>query len=197
MSLLQTTSVMSLPERRGDVLISNCCCIITDKRSQRCLYFPCLLLTHQMSWTCPWIQTNLRTASATKCPTARWLAATIQMWVYCCLLVSVSVSLFLVSFCLCLCLSFSSLLINVAWYLLFFHITITQFRVLKLFLLFFDSHEKCEDVMIRLAECLYVEKKLQHYNFLGHWRYDKCQTLCDRSTHWALPIHTTFSDLDV
>ena len=29
-----------------------------------------------------------------------------------------------------------------------------------------------------------------------HYKYDKCQTLHDGSTHKALPIHTTFSDLD-
>ena len=33
-------------------------------------------------------------------------------------------------------------------------------------------------------------------NFLGRCKYDKCQTLRDGSTHLALPIHTTFSDLD-
>ena len=32
--------------------------------------------------------------------------------------------------------------------------------------------------------------------FLRHYECDKCQTLNDSSTHWALPIHTTLSDLD-
>ena len=33
-------------------------------------------------------------------------------------------------------------------------------------------------------------------NFLRHYEYDKCQTFHDGSTHWTLPIYTTFSDLD-
>ena len=40
------------------------------------------------------------------------------------------------------------------------------------------------------SECLYVAKTIYDY------KYDKCQTLRDGSTHWALPIHTAFSDLD-
>ena len=39
-------------------------------------------------------------------------------------------------------------------------------------------------------------QKLKHCEFLGHYNYDKCQTVHDGSTHWTLPIHTTFSDFD-
>ena len=38
--------------------------------------------------------------------------------------------------------------------------------------------------------------KLQGCDFLEHHEYDKCQTLHDGSTHWALTIHTTFSEFD-
>ena len=43
--------------------------------------------------------------------------------------------------------------------------------------------------------CLYAAKN--YSDFLGHYRYDKSQTLHDGSTHWALPIYTTVSDLEV
>ena len=35
----------------------------------------------------------------------------------------------------------------------------------------------------------------QHLFFFGHYKYDQCQSLHDGSTHWALPTHTTLSDL--
>ena len=39
-------------------------------------------------------------------------------------------------------------------------------------------------------------RKLEHCNFLRHYKSDECQTLHDGSTHWALPAHAIFSDLD-
>ena len=44
------------------------------------------------------------------------------------------------------------------------------------------------------ADCPFVEK-IWRCDFLGHYKHDKCQTLHD-GTPWALPNHTTFSDLD-
>ena len=41
-----------------------------------------------------------------------------------------------------------------------------------------------------------VWQKFKRCNLLGHYNYDIHQTLHDGSTHWALLIHTTFSDLD-
>ena len=66
----------------------------------------------------------------------------------------------------------------------------------------FDFHEKCEYVNCndqwhasRLAECPYINVVI----FSGAInKYDKCQSVHEGNTHWALPIHTitTFSDLD-
>ena len=75
--------------------------------------------------------------------------------------------------------------------------------VLFIYLVFcvFDSHKKCEWVMISVGpagqrgDCL-VWQKLQRCSFLIHCKCDKYQTLHDGTTHWALPIHPTFSDLD-
>ena len=39
-------------------------------------------------------------------------------------------------------------------------------------------------------------QKLERCIFLGHHKYDKCQTLHDGSAHCALLIYATFSDLD-
>ena len=36
----------------------------------------------------------------------------------------------------------------------------------------------------------------EYWNLLGHHECDKCQTLHSGTTHCALPVHTTFSDLD-
>ena len=43
---------------------------------------------------------------------------------------------------------------------------------------------------------MWVFAKLERCDFLGHCKYDKCQTLHDGSTYWASLIHTTFSDSD-
>ena len=40
-------------------------------------------------------------------------------------------------------------------------------------------------------------QKLKICNFLGQCKYDKCQTLHDDGTHWALSLQTTLSDLIV
>ena len=49
-----------------------------------------------------------------------------------------------------------------------------------------------------LASWLIVHmwQKLECCEFLGHYKYVKHQTLSGCTTHWALPIHTTSSDLD-
>ena len=65
----------------------------------------------------------------------------------------------------------------------------------------FDWHENCESMLWPVlgqpawpSVCMWL--KCQCCNFLGCYKYDKCQTLHDGSIHWAFPIHTTFSDLD-
>ena len=39
-------------------------------------------------------------------------------------------------------------------------------------------------------------QKLDRCDFLVHCKHAKCQTVHDGSIYWALPIHTTSSDLD-
>ena len=49
------------------------------------------------------------------------------------------------------------------------------------------------------VECPAWQTKIKTFNgasFLGHHRCDKCQTLHDGTIYWAVPVHTTFSDLD-
>ena len=47
-----------------------------------------------------------------------------------------------------------------------------------------------------LARWLSSMANLKRYDFLRHYNYcNKCQALHDDTTHWALPVHTTFSDL--
>ena len=43
----------------------------------------------------------------------------------------------------------------------------------------------------RQSNCLALQKLLC-CNFFRHYEYDKCQTLHVGTTHWALPVHTTF-----
>ena len=50
-------------------------------------------------------------------------------------------------------------------------------------------------VLGQLGGCL-AWQKLERCIFLGHHKYDKCQTLHDGSAHWALRIDTIFSGLD-
>ena len=56
----------------------------------------------------------------------------------------------------------------------------------------------CKDQCWTGWPSVWIQQKLQYCNFHGHDKYDKCQTLhggC-KCNHWALPISTTFSDLD-
>ena len=47
----------------------------------------------------------------------------------------------------------------------------------------FDSLEKCESVLGWPPDCSCVAKLLYAVIFLGLYKYDKCQTLHDGSTH--------------
>ena len=47
-----------------------------------------------------------------------------------------------------------------------------------------------------IAKCLHVAKALS-CDFFTCYKYGKCQTLHDGSTHSALPIHSTLSDMIV
>ena len=48
-----------------------------------------------------------------------------------------------------------------------------------------------------LVSQVWVCQKLQYLDFLRHHKCDKCQTLHDGTTYRALPVHYTFSDLDI
>ena len=39
-------------------------------------------------------------------------------------------------------------------------------------------------------------QNLEHGDCVRHHRCDKCQTLDGGTTHWALPVHNSFGDLD-
>ena len=73
------------------------------------------------------------------------------------------------------------------------------YREIAFFPYIFDSHEKLMWVYVmnsvrpagRPDDCPYVAKTLT-LRFLGHYNNDKCQTLHDGSTHWALLIHSIF-----
>ena len=81
---------------------------------------------------------------------------------------------------------------NLNWFLYSIVSTLTSFD-----LTFF---EKCECVMISVRPAsqpnIFKWQTLWCCDFLWQYKYLRCQTLHDGSAHWALPSHTTFSDLD-
>ena len=96
---------------------------------------------------------------------------------------------------LCFC------LLQIFWYGLLFWFLFVEFINFMTMLCFWLTLQMWVYIMISVrptcqpAECLYVAKTLTLY-FLGHNKFDKCRTLHDGCTHWALPIHTTFGELD-
>ena len=43
---------------------------------------------------------------------------------------------------------------------------------------------------------VHMEKAFNAEIFPRHYKCDICQTLHDGTSHWAFPVHTTFSDID-
>ena len=68
---------------------------------------------------------------------------------------------------------------------------------------FFSSHlrKKCESVKISIMSACRTsvrcgKKKKKRGDFLGHRKCDKGKTFHNFPTYWALPTHTTVSDLE-
>ena len=60
------------------------------------------------------------------------------------------------------------------------------------------SIKKIMHNIICMTDAIQVSGHVKNFNFEIYWQHisDNCHTWHDSATHYALPVHTTFSDLD-
>ena len=56
---------------------------------------------------------------------------------------------------------------------------------------------KGNNLLVFCLSSVWAFQKLEHWDFLRHHKCNKCQTLHGGTSHWALPDHCTFCDLDI